>query len=142
MVKEMNTKITENIDVLAKYQNFMTNFDPEYEKLQNLDADQVLQDASKQIKIIKYQCNNAVVQDDQRHIVLRTPGPLDGVKPGLETVVDIIEKCPLACKIEVYGRRMPISIHLNYSYNFQTATTETNVENSIENAKNSQQSIE
>lgn len=49
--------------------------------------------------------------------MIKTPGLSDGTKPGSETVTDIIENCPLACKIETYGRRIPMYLHLNYAHN-------------------------
>ena len=54
MVKKMNSQIHQNYEVMSKYKHLMDNYDLEYEKLKMLDPNQVLNDAYKQIKIIKY----------------------------------------------------------------------------------------
>lgn len=64
MVREMNTELDTNMNILERVQFHINNYDPDFEKLRKMDANKVLSDASKEIKVIKYKCNNAVVTQD------------------------------------------------------------------------------
>lgn len=117
VVQKLNTQLDSNIVALNRMQDYQENYDHDYEQSKHVDGHRLLARAHKQIKIIKHECNTVMASEDQRHVRLSVPGLLQKAAPGEETVVDILENCHLSCKVEVYARRMPLKIHINYAHN-------------------------
>ena len=118
----MNDELHQNIGYLNQLQyEAEPLFNPEFARLNAMDCNEVLSKAQKEIKLIQYHCNNAVVSEDEKLITLRPPGVGDRHLPGPEQIVDLFEEYPAVCRIPVLGRKAPLKIHFNYQYNNKPA---------------------
>ena len=89
-------------------------FNPEMTRLAKTDANKPLNEAKRQIKIIQYTCNNTVAAEHEKVLLIKSPDPKEGPKRGPQRSIDIIESCPLICKVDVSGRKAPLRIHVEY----------------------------
>ena len=83
-------------------------------KKSKVDCTAQLAQAKRRIKIIQYNCNNTVAAESEKITLLKPPAIADGPKRGPGKQIDIIEGCPLVCKVDVQGHKAPLRIHIQY----------------------------
>ena len=66
------------------------------------------------VPMLEYTCDNTVAAEHERIISLIAPVPSDGPKRGSTTDIDVIEDCPLICKVEVQGRKAPLRVYFEF----------------------------
>ena len=78
------------------------------------NCDEKLSNAQKQIKVMKFECQNIIADESEKYINIEAPSFHDANMRGPETKVDIIQNCKVVLKIDVKGRKVPLK--LNFSY--------------------------
>ena len=82
-----------------------------HSNLMKQNCDEQLTHAQKQIKVMKFECQNIIADESQKFINIEPPGIHDANSRGPETKVDIIQNCKVVLKIDVKGRKVPLKLN-------------------------------
>ena len=62
-----------------------------------VDIGKVLNDTSKQVRLMNHECKNTIAAESEKIINLYTPNIEDGAKRGHTKEIDVIEDCKIIC---------------------------------------------
>ena len=88
-------------------------FNPEMSRKARMDSTVQLDEAKRKIKLMQYTVSHTVAAEKDRFVQIKLPDIKEGPKRGPTRQIDIIEGCPVVCRVEVQGRKGPLRIHLD-----------------------------
>ena len=82
--------------------------------LSQVNTQQRLNNAKKQIQIIQYKCSSTVATENEKILNIRVPGQTEGAARGPISYIDILENCEAVLKFEVIGKKAPLKVNFHY----------------------------
>ena len=80
-------------------------------EIEKTDCSQLINQATKDIKMMQYACDRVVSKEEDRIMPLKVNPSGDGGKAP-PSFIEILPDCTITCKIDVTNRKLPLKLNI------------------------------